>query len=163
MPDHWEITWTTLRPLLDAEVRRAVRDIARLGGESSRLEVRRIADEHVSLRHRDDGEFFLEFGFASAAPCCSGPCAEVGLVRDGHIAWNWTSASGRQPDTRLIVQLWRNVQAVAGDKLLVWDDNGLCHWSWGSCPLPQAGLDPMTVVDAHLQHLRLPARFAPAV
>jgi hypothetical protein len=111
-------------------------------------------NRYVAVRHREDDEFLLEFGFERHAPC-SNRLAELchGLVEDGHVAWNWCCTGSRQPETSLLIHKFRQVQAVVHDKLLVWDDDGFAHWSWGSCPLEKTGLDPMAIVDAHLRHL----------
>ena len=49
------------------------------------------------------------------------------------------------------------MQSILDDKMLVWDDDGVSHWSFGSCPLEQTGLDPMAILDAHLKGADLPA------
>jgi hypothetical protein len=158
MRDHWEISWTTLQPLTRDEVEGAVLAIARLGCSWPDFAVEQVDDRFVSVRHRKDDEFLLEFGFASASPCCGDPGTDCGLASEGRVGWNWCCTGKRQPETGLVVHKLRQVQAIAGDKLLVWDDDGLCHWSWGSCPLSQVDLDPMAIVDDHLQALRLPPR-----
>jgi hypothetical protein len=162
MRHHWEISWTTLQPLADDEVRRAVLAIARLGCSWPDFDVECVEDAYVAVRHRRDDEFLIEFGFASAAPCCSDPGADGGLVSEGQVAWNWCCTGKRQPETGLVIHKLAQVQAIANDKLLIWDDDGHSHWSWGSCPLTQVDLDPMPVVDAHLRALRLPPRMADA-
>lgn len=158
MERHWEVAWTTLRPLSDEETERSVRAIAKLGCGSPDFIVEAIADRYVMVRHRRIEEFELEFGFAGDAPG-SLPLREAigsGLVRDGHIAWNWCCTGKDHGATDLVLYKLRQVQEITGDKLLIWDDNGMCHWSWGSCTLNEAGRDPMAVVDTHLRHLALP-------
>ncbi len=153
MTDHWEIAWTSLRPLDADGVEKAVDAIARLGCSSTSFQVEAVAGRYVAVRHRKDEEFLLEFGFAQDAPgalaarCASGR----GLVESGHIVWNWCCTSRRQPETGLIVLKFRQVQKLLADNLVVWDDDGNTHWSWGSCPASQANVDPMALVDAHLR------------
>ena len=150
---HWEIAWTTLQPLTPEEVERSVAAIKRLGCSLVDFVVEAVDDRLVAVRHRQNDEFLLEFGFAADAPDGAlrrHGAGDHGLVEDGRVAWNWCCTSKRQPETGLLILKWRQVQTIASDKLLVWDDDGLCHWSWGSCSLQQVALDPMTVVDAHL-------------
>jgi hypothetical protein len=158
MQTHWEIAWSTLRPLGEAEVERSVRAIARLGCASQEFIVEAVESRYVAIRHRATDEFLLEFGFAEDAP--GGPALRetiaAGLVNRGHIAWNWCCTARRRPETGLVLFKFRQVQEITGDKLLVWDDDGMCHWSWGSCTLEQAALQPLAVVDAHLHGLHLP-------
>ncbi len=154
MAHRWEIAWITLQPLAEREVRDAVEALTRLPVSLPNLVIDARGTRYVAFRHRRDDAFLLEFGFAEDAP--SGPLPKRhGLVENGRIVWNWCGTSGRQPETRLIVATWRRVQQITADKLLVWDDGGSCHWSWGSCSLEAAGLDPMAVVDAHLRHATL--------
>jgi hypothetical protein len=149
--NHWEVSWTSLRRLTDHEVQRAVEAIARIGCSFANFAVETVERRYVAVRHRCDDEFLLEFGFAQDAPCCSHPHAlDRGLVDQGRIVWNWCCTRRRQPETGLVIHKLRQVQGLTGDKLLVWDDDGMSHWSWGSCPLEQSGHDPMTIIDAHL-------------
>lgn len=160
MQRHWEIAWTTLKPLSDEEVERSVRAIARLGCSSPDFIVEAIGDRYVSVRHAEYDEFQLEFGFAEDA-AGSPPFRDAignGLVQSGHIAWNWCCTSNDHALMDLALYKLRQVQEITGDKLLVWDDDGMCHWAWGSCTIAEAGLDPMAIVDAHLHGLALPAR-----
>jgi hypothetical protein len=156
MESHWEIAWTTLQPLTEDEIERSVGAIKRLGCSLIDFVVEPVDDRFVAVRHRQNDEFLLEFGSAADAP--NGTARRVGeghgLIEDGRVAWNWCCTGRRQPETGLLVLKWRQVQAITGDKLLVWDDDGLCHWSWGSCPLQQVALDPMAIVDAHLHPWR---------
>lgn len=152
---HWEIAWSTLEPLSAEEVQRAVEAIARLGCSLTNFAVEAVDSRYVTVRHRKNDEFLLEFGFAADAP--QGPAGSMlsrGLIdAEGAIAWNWCCTSRAQPETGLIIRKWRQVQAIAGDKLLIWDDDGVCHWSWGSCPIEQSGHDPQRVIAAHLRQL----------
>lgn len=153
---HWELAWTTLRPLDDGEVERCVASVARLGCSLPQLQVE-STDRYVAVRHPEDDEFLVEFGFPpelGSAAVLDTPAR--GLVRDGHIAWNWCCTNRRQPETGLLIYKFRQLQEITGDKLLVWDDDGICYWSWGSCRLEEAGIDPDSVVDAHLKHSSLP-------
>jgi hypothetical protein len=158
MRRHWEIAWSTLRPLTSDEVEQAVAGIARLGCSMPDLVIERAGERFVVVTHRRDDEFFLEFGMASEAQPGSNvmQISKGGLVEGGHIAWNWCCTGRRQPETGLIIRKWRQIQTLVSDKLLVWDDDGQCHWSWGSCPLADAALDPLAVVDAHLNRTPLP-------
>ena len=155
MRHHWEISWTTLKPLTPDDVERSVAAIARLGCSTTELAVEAIDERYVAVRHRENDEFLLEFGFAETAPKCN-PTPDThrhGLAEGGHIAWNWCCTAREQPETGLLIRKFRQMQTLTGDKLLVWDDDGLAHWSWGSCPVEQSGLDPMAIVDAHLREL----------
>lgn len=150
MQAHWEIAWTTLRPLTDGEVERSVEALARLGCSTTDFVVEAVENRYVSVRHRKLEECVIEFGLAGDAPRC-GRSFERGLVEDGgHIRWNWCCTGRKQPETGLILRKFSQIQAITGDKLLVWDDDGRCHWSWGACPVEQAGIDPMAVVDGRL-------------
>lgn len=158
-PLHWELAWTSLRPLADEEVEGCAAALAGLGCSLPQFDVDFIEGRYVAIRHRENDELLLEFGFAFDAP---GPRnmegnAGRGLVHNGHIAWNWCCTGRRQPETGLIVHKFRQLQAITGDKLLVWDDDGMCHWSWGSCRLEEADIDPFAAVDAHLNHAPLPS------
>lgn len=155
---HWEVSWSTLAPLSDEEVERCVAAIARLGCSLTDLVVETDGERYVSVRHRRHEGLLLEFGYADAAPAGrpEGLPGGSGLVEDGQIAWNWCRTERRQPETGLIVHKLRQLQTITGDKLLVWDDDGMSHWSWGSCRLEEADIDPHAVIDAHLQHLPLP-------
>jgi hypothetical protein len=160
MQRHWEIAWTTLQPLADEEVERCVLAIARLGCSSPDFIVEARGDRYVSVHHRGSVEFQLEFGFAQDAPGSS-PFREAiasGLIQDGHLAWNWCCTDKGHATTGLVLYKLRQVQEITGDKLLVWDDDGMCHWGWGSCTIGEAGLNPLAVVDAHLHGLALPTR-----
>lgn len=148
MERHWEIAWTTLQPLTGEEVARSVEAIGRLACSLPSLTLEASDGSYIAVRHRGNDEFVLEFGHAEAAPCCP---LDHGLVEDGHIVWNWCCTGGRQPETGLVIRKLREIQTICADKLLVWDDDGQCHWSWGSCSLEEAGLDPMAVVDTHLR------------
>jgi hypothetical protein len=157
MQRHWEISWTTLRPLSDEETERSVRAIAKLGCCSPDFVVEALDSRYVAVRHRRFEEFQLEFGFADQATG-SPPFREAmasGLVQSGHVAWNWCRTGKERTATDLALYKLRQVQEITGDKLLVWDDDGMCHWAWGSCTLAEAGLDPMDIVDAHLRRLSL--------
>jgi hypothetical protein len=150
MQTHWEIAWTTLRPLSEQEVESSVEALARLGCSLTNFVVEAIDNRYVSVRHRTIEECVLEFGFAEDAPC-GGRQFGRGLVEDGgHIRWNWCCTERKQPETGLILRKLSQIQAITGDKLLVWDDDGRAHWSWGACPLEQVGIDPMAVVDGRL-------------
>lgn len=153
---HWELAWTTLKPLTDEEVELCVASLARLGCSLPQLQVE-STERRVSVRHAADDEFLLEFGFAPelASPGVLDTSTQ-GLVRDGHIAWNWCRTNRREPETGLLIRKFRQLQEITGDKLLVWDDDGVCYWSWGSCRLEEADLEPDSVVDAHLKHTSLP-------
>jgi len=156
---HWEVSWTTLQPLSDDEVERSVAAIARLGCSLPSFAVDTHGDRYVVVRHKTNDELLLEFGFADASPCCT-PVRETagrGLVDGGQIAWNWCCTGKSQPETGLIINKFRQVQSILDDKMLVWDDDGVSHWSFGSCPLEQTGLDPMAILDAHLKGADLPA------
>jgi hypothetical protein len=148
---HWELAWTTLKPLEDGEVERCVASLARLGCSLPQLQVE-STERYVAVRHQADDEFLVEFGFAPERPAGILDTPSRGLVRDGHIAWNWCCTNRRQPETGLLIYKFRQLQKITGDKLLVWDDDGTCYWSWGSCRLEEAGIDPDSVVDAHLKH-----------
>jgi hypothetical protein len=154
--EHWEISWSTLRPLTDADVGACVTALTRLGCSTTDLKVEAVEDRYVCIRHRRRDEFLLEFGFTSDSPCCRG--MTHGLVEDGEIRWNWCCTGRVQPETGLILRKFAQLQMITGDKLLVWDDDGHCHWSWGSCPLEQADIDPHVVVDVRLANLRLDKR-----
>lgn len=154
MQHHWEIAWTSLRPLGDEAVRRAVVTISRLGCSWPQFVVDAVEDRYVRVRHRGDDEFVLELGFAADSPAhpYGGDASCRGLVDgDGLIAWNWCCTGRAQPETSLILRKWREVQAILDDNLIVWDDDGMCHWSWGSSTLERAGLDPISIVDSHLR------------
>jgi hypothetical protein len=151
---HWEIAWSTLRPLSEDEVERSVRALSRIGCAYPEFAVEDIEGRYVAIRHRNFDEFLLEFGFAPDAPVRAASVS--GLVEHGHIAWNWCCTERRHPETGLVLYKFRQVQEMTGDKLLVWDDSGMCHWSWGSCTLVEAGLDPAAVVDGHLRGLAAP-------
>jgi hypothetical protein len=152
------VAWTTSRPIADEEVERCVAALAALGCSLPQFDVDSVEDRYVAVRHRQTEELLLEFGFASDSPGTSSAAesARRGLVQDGQIAWNWCCTGRRQPETGLIIHKFRLLQAITGDKLLVWDDDGMCHWSWGSCRLEEAGIDPFAVVDAHLKHAPVP-------
>jgi hypothetical protein len=152
---HWEIAWTTVKPLTDDEISASVDAIGRLGCSLAALTVESIDGRYVAVRHRSNEEFLVEFGYADTAPCCSlmrDSCGH-GLVEEGHIPWNWCCTGKSQPETGLVIRKLRQVQSITGDKLLIWDDDGMAHFSWGSCPIEQTGLDPMAVVDSHLRQL----------
>jgi len=155
---HWEVSWSTLNPLSDEEVERCVAVIARLGCSTTSFVVETSGEGYVAVRHRENDELLLEFGFAAAAPPgrpLDAPGGR-GLVEGGQIAWNWCCTGRRQPETGLIVHKLRQLQAITGDKLLVWDDDGMSHWSWGSCRLEEADIDPHAVIDAHLKRIPIP-------
>jgi hypothetical protein len=158
MRKHWEIAWSTLRPLSCDEVAKAVAALARLGCSLPDFAIERTGEHYVAISRRRDDEFFLEFGIqAESGPTSiAGALSRGGLVQDGHISWNWCCTGRRQPETGLIIRKWRQVQALVSDKLLIWDDDGQCHWSWGSCSLSEVAVDPMVVVDAHLKGTPLP-------
>jgi hypothetical protein len=149
----WEVAWTTLEPLTDREVERAVAVTGWLGCSLPDLKSEVIEGRYVCLTHREDPAFAFEFGFAHGAPDRPSCRPERGLAHYGEIAWNWCRTGRRQPLTDLVLRKLRQVQEVCGDKLLVWDDDGLAHWSWGSCPIEETGFDPERVIDAHLQRL----------
>lgn len=149
---HWEVSWSTLGPLLDEEVERCVAAIARLGCATTNFIVETLGESYVAVRHRDNDGLLLEFGFAQASPRRQADVSR-GLIENGEIAWNWCCTGRRQPETGLIVYKFRQLQAITGDKLLVWDDDGMSHWSWGSCRLEEADIDPLAVIDAHLKGL----------
>ena len=159
MHRYWEIGWTTLRPLSEEEVEACVRAIAKLGCCSPDFVVEARDSRYVVVCHRRFDEFQLEFGFAEDAPgsLYYRGAIESGLVRNGQIAWNWCCTGKDYATTDLALYKLRQVQEITGDKLLVWDDDGMCHWSWGSCTLTEAGYNPMSLVDAHLRALALPA------
>ena len=132
--------------------------VARLGCSLTDFQVETAGGRYVAVRHRQNDELLLEFGFADAAPGdrqLDAPGCR-GLVEGGHIAWNWCRTGRRQPETGLIVHKLRQLQAITGDKLLVWDDDGMSHWSWGSCRLEEADIDPHAVIDAHLKRIPIP-------
>lgn len=136
-----------------------MRAIARLGCSSQDFVVEAVEDRYVAVRRRRFDEFLLEFGFAQDAPARA-PCGdaiESGLVQHGQIAWNWCCTGKDHALTDLALYKLRQVQEITGDKLLIWDDDGMCHWAWGSCTVAEAGLHPMAAVDAHLRGLVLPA------
>jgi hypothetical protein len=149
---HWEVSWSTLRPLIDEEVERCVAAVSRLGCSLPNLLVETLDGRYVAVRHRENDELLLEFGFADAAPSAFDAASGRGLIERGQIVWNWCCTGRRQPETGLIVHKFRQLQQITGDKLLVWDDDGMSHWSWGSCRLEEAGVDPHSVIDAHLKH-----------
>jgi hypothetical protein len=159
MPHHWEIAWTTLTPLSEDEVERSVASLTRLGCSMTDFVVEAIDDRYVMVRHRTLDECVLEFGFAEDAPA-SARSFSRGLVEAGHVHWNWCCTERKQPETGLILRKFAEVQSITGNKLLVWDDDGRCHWSWGSCPIEEAGIDPMAVVDGRLRDVRAPERLA---
>jgi hypothetical protein len=159
MPHHWEIAWTTLQPLSEDEVERSVDALAGLGCSLTDFVVEMIDSRYVLVRHRTLDECVVEFGFAADAPHVERAVGR-GLVEDGHIRWNWCCTERKQPETGLILRKFAQIQSITGDKLLVWDDDGRCYWSWGACPLEQAGIDPMAVVDRHLGNARTAQRLA---
>ena len=65
---HWEVAWTTTRPLADEEVERCVAALAALGCSLPQFDVASVEDRYVAVRHRQNEELLLEFGFASDAP-----------------------------------------------------------------------------------------------
>jgi hypothetical protein len=144
-----------LRPLADNEIERSVDAIARLGCSFAKFTTEHVPGRYVAVRHREDDEFLLEFGFAENAPCCSLSHATIdrGLAQGGTIVWNWCCTGRSQPETGLVIRKLREVQAITLDKLLIWDDDGMAHRSWGSCALEESGDDPMAVVDEHLRRL----------
>jgi hypothetical protein len=156
MRHHWEISWSTIRPLTDSQVEEAVRAFARLGCSTTALAVETIDARYVAVRHRTNEEFLLEFGFAEDAPgpAALRPTCGRGLVENGHIAWNWCCTAKKQPETGLVILKFKQVQQILGDALFVWDDAGKSHWSWGSCPIEQTGTDPLALIDAHLGKAR---------
>jgi hypothetical protein len=152
MQQHWEISWSTIRPLTDSLVEDAVRAFARLGCSTTTLGVETIDSRYVAVHHRKNDEFLLEFGFAEDAPGPEAlrPTCARGLVERGHITWNWCCTGKKQPETGLVILKFRQVQQILRDALFVWDDDGNSHWSWGSCPIEQTGADPLALIDAHL-------------
>jgi hypothetical protein len=148
---HWEISWTTIRPLTARDVEAAVRELSRLACSWPQFAVECLDGRFVAIRHRQDDELVLEFGVGDESQANHQPAlSSAGLVLGGHITWNWCCTGKRQPETDLLLHKWRQVQSVVGDKLLIWDDDGTCHWSWGSCTLEQAEIRPYAIVDAHL-------------
>jgi hypothetical protein len=134
-----------------------VSQIGWLGCSLAAFKTEIVEGRYVCVTHRDDPDFRFEFGFAHDAPQPFGPTcrSERGLAHYGEIAWNWCSTGQRQPETDLVLRKLRQVQEICGDKLLVWDDDGQAHWSWGSCPIEQTGLNPERLVDAHLRSVTL--------
>jgi hypothetical protein len=107
------------------------------------------------VRHQRHRDLLLEFGYPIEG-VAQWPSRHLGLglVRNGSISWNWCGTGRRQPETDLILRKLRQVQEICSDKLLVWDDDGTCHWSWGTCSLEEAGFEPLQEIDRGLASLQ---------